>query len=75
MPTVLAIMIFLGYYILSIVGEQMIRAGSVEPWLGMWMSTFVLFPLAFWLTWKASRDSGKIPFTFRKRRPSQTISD
>ena len=75
MPTVLAILIFLGYYILSIVGEQMIRAGSIEPWLGMWMSTFVLFPLAFWLTWKASRDSGKIPFTFRKRRPSQPISD
>ena len=74
MPTVLAIMIFLGYYILSIVGEQMIRAGSIEPWLGMWMSTFVLFPLAFFLTWKASRDSGKISFALRKPRTTQTIS-
>jgi lipopolysaccharide export system permease protein len=75
MPTVLAILIFLGYYILSIVGEQMIRAGSLEPWLGMWMSTFILFPLACLLTSKASRDSGKIPFTFRRRKSSQTISD
>lgn len=75
MPTVLAILIFLGYYILSIVGEQMIRAGSLEPWLGMWMSTFILFPLACLLTSKASRDSGKIPFTFRRRKASQTISD
>tara|TARA_B100000768_G_scaffold74130_1_gene70920 strand:+ start:3008 stop:4360 length:1353 start_codon:yes stop_codon:yes gene_type:complete len=72
MPTVLAIMIFLGYYIISIVGEQMIRAGSIEPWLGMWMSTFVLIPLAFFLTWKASRDLGKISFAWRKRAASET---
>jgi lipopolysaccharide export system permease protein len=72
MPTVLAIMIFLGYYILSIVGEQMILAGSIEPWLGMWMSTFVLIPLAFFLTWKASRDLGKISFAWRKRAASET---
>jgi lipopolysaccharide export system permease protein len=75
MPTVLAILIFLGYYILSIVGEQMIRAGSLEPWLGMWMSTFILLPLAFFLTLKASRDSGKIPFAWPKRRAPQSKSE
>lgn len=75
MPTVLAILIFLGYYILSIVGEQMIRAGSLEPWLGMWMSTFILLPLAFFLTFKASRDSGKIPFAWLKRRAPQSKSE
>lgn len=56
-PTVLAIGIFLGYYILSIVGEQMIRADKIEPWLGMWMSTLILGPIAVFLTRQAIRDA------------------
>ena len=41
MPTVLAIGIFLAFYILSMIGEQMVKAGTVTPAFGMWMSSLV----------------------------------
>jgi lipopolysaccharide export system permease protein len=57
MPTVLAIAIFLAYYILSILGEQMVKAGQVSPALGMWMSSLILLPFAVFLTRQAMRDA------------------
>jgi lipopolysaccharide export system permease protein len=56
-PAVIALIVFVAYYILSIVGEKMAKTGAIEPWLGMWLSSIVLFPIGCWLTWKASRDS------------------
>ena len=29
----------------------------ISPWLGMWFSTFVLFPLGYFFTYKATTDS------------------
>lgn len=57
MPTVLAIGIFLAFYILSILGEQMVKAGTVSPVLGMWMSTLILIPFAVFFTRQAMRDA------------------
>ena len=74
MPTVLAILIFLGYYILSIVGEQMIRAGKLSPPLGMWMSTAILLPAAIYLTRRAVRDAHVFAWSipsFRRSRKAQ----
>jgi len=56
-PAVIALVSFVVYYILTMIGEKMAKAGSVEPWLGMWLSTIVLLPLGVFLTWKATRDS------------------
>ena len=74
MPTVLAILIFLGYYILSIVGEQMIRAGKLSPPVGMWMSTAILLPAAIYLTRRAVRDAHVFAWSipsFRRSRKAQ----
>ncbi|MFZ9056023.1 MAG: LptF/LptG family permease, partial [Flavobacteriales bacterium] len=49
--------IFLAYYILSILGEQMVKAGQVSPALGMWMSSLILLPFAVFLTRQAMRDA------------------
>jgi len=56
-PAVIALIVFILYYILSIIGEKMAKTGAIEPWFGMWLSSIVLFPIGCWLTWKASRDS------------------
>jgi lipopolysaccharide export system permease protein len=71
LPTVFAIFVFLVYYILSIVGEQMVRAGSLEPFVGMWLSTAVLTPVAVLFTRMAMREvhvlrMPRIPFPWRK---------
>ena len=56
-PAVIGLVCFVVYYVLSMVGERMAKAGSVDPWLGMWLSSFVLIPLGTFLTYKATRDS------------------
>ena len=57
MPTVLAIGIFLAFYILSMIGEQMVKAGTVTPAFGMWMSSLALLPFAIYFTRQAMRDA------------------
>ena len=72
MPTVVAIGIFLGYYILSIVGEQMTKSGSLSPPAGMWLSTAILLPLAVWLTRMAMRDAHIRTIRWPWQRPTST---
>ena len=55
LPIVLALMVFILYYIISIVGEQMVKSGTFSPMLGMWLSTIVLVPGAAILTAYAVR--------------------
>lgn len=53
LPIVLALAIFLIYYIISMVGEQMVKSGTMSPALGMWLSTIILVPVAIALTLNA----------------------
>jgi lipopolysaccharide export system permease protein len=57
MPLVIAVAFFVSFHILNISGEKLAKAASVAPWQGMWMSTFMLLPLAFWLIRAARNDS------------------
>lgn len=57
LPTLVAILLFLLYYVITIVGERMVKAGTLDPLTGMWISTFLLLPLSVFLTWKAATDS------------------
>jgi lipopolysaccharide export system permease protein len=56
-PLVFATLFFLLYYILTIMGENMVASGFITPWKGMWMSTIILSPLGAFLTYKAANDS------------------
>ena len=53
-PMFLSIVIFVIYWILSTMGERMSRIGVIEPWIGMWASSFILLPFSLFLTYKAS---------------------
>ena len=57
MPLVIAVIFFMAFHILNITGEKLAKASSVPPWMGMWMSTIVLMPLAVWLVKSARNDS------------------
>lgn len=57
LPTLVAIILFLVYYIVTIFGERMIKSGAFEPLQGMWISTLLLFPMSVFLTYKAATDS------------------
>ena len=57
MPVVVAVIIFLFYYIINSFGSNLASAGTIPPWLGIWFSTIVLAPIAYYLTVKSNNDS------------------
>ena len=57
MPLVVSVLFFLGYHIASITGEKFAREGIIPAWQGMWLSSFILFPIGVFLIYKATTDS------------------
>ena len=53
---VFGIVIFVAYYILSMLGKNAAEEGAMSPYLGAWLSTAVLLPLGIYLTYKANND-------------------
>ncbi|MFR9166200.1 MAG: LptF/LptG family permease [Dysgonomonas sp.] len=57
MPVVVSVILFIIYYIFDNVGRKMARDGVWDVWQGIWLSSFILFPLGIWLTYKAMNES------------------
>lgn len=57
LPLVFAVFFFITFHILNITGEKLAKSGAVPPWLGMWMSSLLLLPIAVWLVNTARNDS------------------
>ena len=57
MPTVISVLFFLVWYVLSMSGEQLARDSGLSPVLGMWFSSAILLPIGIWLTYKSMTDS------------------
>ncbi len=57
MPLVIAVSFFVVYHITSITGEKLARSGTLPVWVGMWMATGMLLPIAFLLINQARNDS------------------
>ena len=56
-PLVITVVFFAFYFVISIIGEKMAKSGEIAPWVGMWLSTFIIFPICVFLTYKATMDS------------------
>jgi len=57
MPLVIAVGFFVVFHIISVTGEKLSKAGSVPSWIGMWMATAMLLPIAFFLINRARNDA------------------
>jgi len=57
MPMVIAIAFFILFHIMTIIGEKLAKSAAVAPWMGMWMATAMLLPIAFFLINAARKDS------------------
>lgn len=57
LPAVIAIIFFLIFFVLNMIGEKMVRELVLPAHIGMWLSTIILTPVGFWLTYKSTRDS------------------
>ncbi len=56
-PLIFAIVFFMVFYFLSNTGQKFAKEGTLSPFAGMWLSTFVLVPIGVFLTYKALKDS------------------
>lgn len=57
MPVVVSVAMFIFYYIINNLGYKFARDGVWDVWQGVWLSSFVLFPLGAFITYKAINDS------------------
>lgn len=57
LPVVVSVIFFVIYYMISITGQKLAKEGSWAAIYGMWLSTFILTPIAVYLTYKATNDS------------------
>ena len=57
MPLVISVVLFVLFYAINLVGEKIGKEGMVPIWVGMWMSSLVLFPIGVFITYKATNDS------------------
>ena len=56
-PIIVAVLFFVMYYVINMIGEKSAREAAMTPLGGMWLATVVIFPIGVFLTWKATRDS------------------
>ena len=58
LPMVIAIILFLTYYFIGVFAENSAKKGGINPMLGAWLSTIIMFPLSVYLTRRATADRG-----------------
>lgn len=56
-PVVIAALLFMVYFVIISIGDNLASENVVSPFVGMWMATFVLLPVAIWLMGSAANDS------------------
>jgi lipopolysaccharide export system permease protein len=62
LPIVFAVLIFITFHFINTFGKRLSQEGGMTPFMGSWMSSFILLPLAVLLTYRATNDNGLINF-------------
>ncbi|TDX86647.1 LptF/LptG family permease [Epilithonimonas xixisoli] len=57
LPVIIAIVIFIIFYVVNLTVENLSWKGSLNPYLATWIPNLILFPFSIWLTYKALTDS------------------
>lgn len=57
LPVVIAIVIFIIFYVMNLSVENVAWKGQMDPYIAAWLPNIILFPFGIWLTYKALTDS------------------
>jgi len=60
LPIVFAVMIFISFHFINTFGKRISQEDGLHPFLGAWMASMILTPLAVLLTFRATNDIGLI---------------
>ena len=56
-PMIIAVLFFVLYWVVDITGVKLANDGNALPFAGAFISTFILFPLGVFLSWRAVNDA------------------
>ena len=57
MPSVVSVVLFILFHVLSMTGDKLARESTVTPGEGMWMASLIILPIGIFLTVKATSDA------------------
>ena len=60
LPIIFAVLIFITFHFINTFGKRISQENSLSPFMGAWMSSFILTPLAVLLSYRATNDIGLI---------------
>jgi lipopolysaccharide export system permease protein len=58
LPIVFAVIIFISFHFINTFGKRLAEENGIDPFLGSWLSSLILTPLAILLTYRATNDIG-----------------
>lgn len=66
-PVVIAALLFMIYFVLISIGDNLARSETLSPFMGMWFPSMTLTPIAIWLMRAAAADQPVFSFPLIKR--------
>jgi lipopolysaccharide export system permease protein len=60
LPIIFAVLIFISFHFINTFGKRIAQENGLSPFMGAWMSSIILSPLAILLTYRATNDIGLI---------------
>mgnify|MGYP005842122753 CR=1 FL=1 len=60
LPIVFAMVVFIVYHFINVFGKKLAQEDGITPFMGAWMSSLLLTPIAILLTYRATNDIGLI---------------
>src|SRR6476661_530422 len=73
-PILVAILFFIIYYVISIMGEKYGKEFVMPAGLGMWLANMVLLPFGLFFLYQAYNDSGLLDLDFWRQLPRRLLS-
>jgi lipopolysaccharide export system permease protein len=62
LPLVISTLFFIFYYIISLMGEKVVRESIMKDYQGMWIASMIFFITGIFLTYKATTDAAILNF-------------
>ena len=56
-PAIISVLMFVAYWVIDISGTKLAKDGALDPFSGVFISTYILLPVGIYLTWQAIHDS------------------
>ena len=56
-PAIISVLFFVAYWVIDISGTKLAKDGALDPFSGVFISTYILLPIGVYLTWQAIHDS------------------